>query len=121
APSSSRRWGGVRVEAARHTRRPLVVAHRGGSPTDIENSLAAFEHALAIGTHMTECDLRLSREDVIVLYHDHRVSGASLSQLALRELREHVPTLLTLDDLYDRLSRETARHRVVLDLKERGI
>jgi glycerophosphoryl diester phosphodiesterase len=107
--------------ASRAPRRPLVVAHRGGSPDDIDNSLAAFEHALAVGAHLIECDLRLSRDGVIVLYHDAKVGGERVSALTLDELRARVPTLLTLAELFDRLSRETVRSRVTLDLKDRDV
>ena len=102
-------------------RRPLVVAHRGGSPADIENSLAAFEHALSIGAHLLECDLRLSRDGVIVLLHDERLDTSPISSFSLAELRARVPSLLTLDELLDRVARNQTGGRFTFDLKQRGI
>jgi glycerophosphoryl diester phosphodiesterase len=103
------------------TRRPLVVAHRGGSPTDLDNSLAAFEHALAIGAHLMECDLRLSSDGVVVLHHDERLEGRTIPDFTLAELRERIPTLITLDELLDRVARHDTRGRFTFDLKQRGI
>jgi glycerophosphoryl diester phosphodiesterase len=52
---------------------PLAIAHRGGAGLRPENTLAAFEHAIALGVDAVECDVRLSRDGVPVLIHDERV------------------------------------------------
>lgn len=106
---------------AKTARRPLVVAHRGGSPEDVDNSLAAFEHALAVGVDLIECDLRRSAESTIVLYHDASAGGRKLSALTMPEIRAIIPTLLTLDELLDQLVDAGPSGKLVLDLKERGI
>jgi len=60
--------------AARHpffaADRPLVFAHRGGSALAPENTLAAFEQALAFGADGLELDVHLSRDGVVVVHHD---------------------------------------------------
>lgn len=109
------------TKARRPTRRPLVVAHRGGSPADVDNSLAAFQHALAIGADLIECDLRRASDGTIVLYHDERIGGERVSSLTVQELRRRIPTLLTFDDLLMLTTGTSAAHRLTLDLKERGI
>lgn len=106
---------------AETARRPLIVAHRGGSPEDVDNSLAAFEHALAIGADLIECDLRRSAEGTIVLCHDASAGGRKLSTLSVPQIRAIIPTLLTLEELLDRLVDAGPSGRLVLDLKERGI
>ncbi len=106
---------------AKSVKRPLIVAHRGGSPADVENSLAAFEHALAVGADLIESDLRRSADGTIVLYHDAAVQGRKISTLTLAELRALIPTLMTLEELLDRLAGVGPSGRLVLDLKERGI
>ena len=40
-----------------------AVAHRGGSKLRPENTLAAFDHAVALGVDAIECDVHLSRGD----------------------------------------------------------
>jgi glycerophosphoryl diester phosphodiesterase len=47
-----------------------VIAHRGGSKLRPENTLAAFEHAVALGVDALECDVHLSRDGEVVVIHD---------------------------------------------------
>lgn len=101
--------------------RPLIVAHRGGAPGEIENSLQAFGYALTSGADIIECDLRRSRDGIIVLYHDEKINGTPIRSLPFLELRERIPTLLTLDDLLMFLNGQPGQVRLVLDLKERGL
>jgi glycerophosphoryl diester phosphodiesterase len=49
-----------------------VVAHRGGAKESTENTIAAFTRAIKIGADGIETDLRLTRDGVIVIYHDDR-------------------------------------------------
>ncbi len=56
-------------------KRPLpvpfrVIAHRGASAYAPENTLPAFERALEVGAAEVELDVQLSRDDVLVLFHD---------------------------------------------------
>ena len=55
---------------------PLVIAHRGASGDRPENTLPAFEEAIAQGADVIETDLHLSRDGVVVIHHD-----ASLERL----------------------------------------
>jgi glycerophosphoryl diester phosphodiesterase len=50
--------------------RPLVFAHRGGSGLAPENTIAAFDTAVALGADGLELDVRLSRDGVVVVHHD---------------------------------------------------
>ena len=47
-----------------------VIAHRGASAYAPENTLVAFEIALELGASEVELDVQLSRDDVVMLYHD---------------------------------------------------
>lgn len=53
--------------------RRLVFAHRGGAALRPENTLAAFDHGLALGADGLECDVRLSRDGQVVVIHDATV------------------------------------------------
>lgn len=48
----------------------VVIAHRGGSGLRPENTIAAFEHAVALGVDGLECDVHLSRDGQPVVIHD---------------------------------------------------
>ncbi|HXT71925.1 MAG TPA: glycerophosphodiester phosphodiesterase [Vicinamibacterales bacterium] len=52
------------------TGRAAAIAHRGGSKLRPENTLAAFDHAVALGVDGIECDVHLSRDGVPVVIHD---------------------------------------------------
>jgi glycerophosphoryl diester phosphodiesterase len=48
----------------------VVIAHRGASGTCPENTLAAFRRAAALGAHMIELDVQLTRDREVVVVHD---------------------------------------------------
>ena len=50
--------------------RPLVFAHRGGAALAPENTLAAFDNGVALGSDGLELDVHLSRDGVAVVHHD---------------------------------------------------
>jgi glycerophosphoryl diester phosphodiesterase len=50
--------------------RVAVIAHRGGSGLRPENTMAAFDHAIALGVDAIECDVRLSCDGEVVTLHD---------------------------------------------------
>ncbi len=67
--------GDVTGTATGARKRPLpvpfrVIAHRGASAYAPENTLPAFERALEVGAAEVELDVQLSRDDVLVLFHD---------------------------------------------------
>ena len=52
---------------------PEVVAHRGATAEAPEHTLAAYRHAAAIGATASRCDVRLTRDGVLVCVHDRQV------------------------------------------------
>lgn len=54
-----------------------AYAHRGGSREAAENSLTAFERAMALGLRYLETDVRPSRDGVAVLHHDATLERTS--------------------------------------------
>jgi glycerophosphoryl diester phosphodiesterase len=49
---------------------PLIIAHRGASAKAPENTLAAFQRAIALKADGIELDVQLSRDGVPVVFHD---------------------------------------------------
>jgi glycerophosphoryl diester phosphodiesterase len=49
---------------------PLIIAHRGASALAPENTLAAFQKAIDDGAEGLEFDVRLSKDDAVVVFHD---------------------------------------------------
>ena len=60
--------------------RPLLYAHRGGAALRPENTLAAFDHGLALGADGLELDVRLSRDGVVVIHHDDMLERTTNGQ-----------------------------------------
>ena len=61
-------------------RLPLVIAHRGDLSSAPENTLPAFQRAWSIGADGVELDVRLTRDDQLVVFHDRRVNRTSNGQ-----------------------------------------
>lgn len=107
----------------------LAFAHRGGAfhpeIEGMENTLAAFRHAVALGYYYLETDVHVTRDGVLLAFHDDvldRVTDrkgpiADLSygevQGALIGGREGVPTLAALFDEFPDV-------RFNIDLKSAG-
>jgi len=53
--------------------RRRIFAHRGGSALAPENTIAAFDKALALGADGLELDVRLTRDGTVVVHHDARL------------------------------------------------
>jgi glycerophosphoryl diester phosphodiesterase len=63
-----------------------VIPHGGGDGLYPENTLLAFERTIAMGADVVDVDLRLSRDDVVVAFHDaavDRITGSSGSVRAM--------------------------------------
>ncbi len=113
---------------------PLVCAHRGRSGVAPENTMAAFEAAIAIGADFLELDVRRTADGEIVCIHDATVDrttdGSGLvAEMTLAQVRaldagswkgaafagQRIPLL--------REVLETIAPRMVVDIeiKDRGI
>lgn len=62
-----------------------VVAHRGGAKLRPENTLAAFDHAVALGADAIECDVHLSRDGEVVVIHDPTLERTTNARGLVRE------------------------------------
>jgi glycerophosphoryl diester phosphodiesterase len=107
----------------------LAFAHRGGAYhpeiEGLENTLAAFKHAVALGYDYLETDVHVTSDGVLLAFHDavlDRVTDleGAIAELSFEEVRralvggrEQVPTLAQLFD-------EFPRARFNIDLKSEG-
>jgi glycerophosphoryl diester phosphodiesterase len=69
-------------------RRPSVIAHRGASGYEYENSRAAFRRAIMLDADGVELDVHATRDGGIVVHHDQELPGVGpIAQLSLTEAR----------------------------------
>lgn len=50
--------------------RPMHISHRGGAAENLENTMTAFRHAVAMGSQMLELDCHLTKDGQVVVSHD---------------------------------------------------
>jgi glycerophosphoryl diester phosphodiesterase len=76
-----------------------VIAHRGASADETENTLPAFERAIEVGADYVELDVQVSSDGALVVFHDLDLDRLTplrgpLRRRPLAELREvGIPTL----------------------------
>jgi glycerophosphoryl diester phosphodiesterase len=72
--------------AATGARRPLLLGHRGCRGAFPENTIAAFDHALASGCDGFEFDVRLTGDGKSIICHDGRLSINAIIKTAYGKL-----------------------------------
>ena len=81
-----------------------IYAHRGSSIEHPELTMAAYKAAIDDGADGFECDVRLSKDNQLVLWHDsdmNRIAGngARIADLTLKEIKTHYQQVMTLEEL----------------------
>ena len=100
-------------------RRPLIIAHRGDVSSAPENTLPAFQRAFESGADGIELDVRLTRDEQLVVFHDRSlkriggvrglVTNASLDEIRSLDVGERFGPEFrgvvapTLDEVFDLL------------------
>ena len=64
----------------------LVIPHGGGDGLFPEDTLLAFERTIAMGADVVDVDLRLSKDDVVVVFHDATVDRITGSTGSIRAM-----------------------------------
>ncbi len=122
-------WSQFRATRQQRTR-PLIVAHRGTPDLQPENTLPSFQLALLQGADALETDLRFTRDDQIVLFHDGTLDRTTNGQGAvqnytlaeLKRYRTRAPNgqlgdapIITLAELIEATNAQTP---LLLELKD---
>ena len=106
--------------------RVKIVAHRGASFYEPENTLRAIRKALELKADMVEVDVRLSKDGFVVVIHDETVDRTTdgsgyVEEKTLEELRrldaglgEKIPTLKEVIDTVK------GKAKLVVELKKPG-
>lgn len=70
-----------------------IIAHRGSKGTHPENTLAAFQEAVRVGSDGIELDVQLSKDNQLIVIHDETIDRTTnghgeVGQLTLAELKQ---------------------------------
>ena len=75
----------------------LIIAHRGASRAERENTLAAFQRAVVLGADGIELDVRQTKDGVAIVHHDPHLiddegSEVLISEAEAANLPPYLPT-----------------------------
>lgn len=87
---------------------PLIIAHRGASGNAPENTLAAFRLAAEQHADGIEFDVRLSKEGVPVVFHDHDLRRIAGRQEYVRDLTSQELSAVDVGSWFNRRRRRHA-------------
>ncbi|MCB0743237.1 MAG: hypothetical protein KDC67_04985 [Ignavibacteriae bacterium] len=99
---------GEKIEETPDEQNILVVAHRGAwKEFNLpENSIASLNKAIEIGSNISECDIQLTKDLQVVIFHDEMVRGKYIKEQTYSELSqfslsngEKIPLLSTYLDI----------------------
>jgi glycerophosphoryl diester phosphodiesterase len=102
---------------ANRSQTPLIIAHRGSAQPAAENTIAAFEAAIARSANLIEFDVRSTQDQVLVVYHDPEVNRRPIQQLTWAVLQALNPAI---PSLAETLQCCQGRIRLDVELKEVG-
>lgn len=85
---------------------PKVFAHRGASVDFPEHTLLAYQGAIDQGADGFECDVRLTKDSLPILWHDStmdRTAGISgdIAGLTYHQIRDRYPQVMTLTEFLE--------------------
>lgn len=77
-----------------------IIAHRGASHEQQENTLPAIQAAIDMGADFVEIDVHISQDGVVVCHHDAAIkSGLVISEESFRSLKDAFQELPTLEEI----------------------
>ncbi|MDO8645949.1 MAG: glycerophosphodiester phosphodiesterase family protein [Candidatus Planktophila sp.] len=94
-----------------------IYAHRGASIDFPEMTMRAYQGALDDGADGFECDVRVTQDNQLVLWHDadmKRVASYSgrIAEMDFMEIKRHYPEAILLDELLE-LARDNKKELAI--------
>lgn len=80
-----------------------IIAHRGFSAQYPENTLLAFDEAIKAGAWMIETDIRLSADNVPMIFHDSSLKRVCGRSEGVEDLPKSILSHIDISSYFDRL------------------
>ena len=97
----------------------IIIGHRGARGLAPENSLVAITKALSANVDMIEIDIRVTKDDVVILHHDEFVNlndkSLNISDSTYKGLLEVKGDIPTLAEAFEFINGKT---KIYLDIKK---
>ena len=90
----------------RNNKKMKFYAHRGASADFPEHTMAAYRGAIEQGALGFECDVRVTKDEVLILWHDANMkkeakNAAIIANSTYEQIKQIYPTAMTLNELLD--------------------
>jgi glycerophosphoryl diester phosphodiesterase len=102
----------------------LKIGHRGARAYAVENTTESYRKALEMGANAIELDVRISRDEKLIISHDNnlkRVYGEDIriNEVTLKELKKMTEErIITLEEAFHFIDRKV--EKILVELKEAG-
>jgi len=112
--------------------RPMIIAHRGASGYEPENTLLSFRRALEMGSLAIELDVFLSQSGEIVVIHDETIDRTTngkgyVSRICWEQLKrfnagkgERIPLLFEVFDLIQKVYHKRIESGFIINIELKG-
>lgn len=114
---------GVLLPSAARNRAQQVIAHRGYWKTEgsAQNSISSLQNSYRIGVYGSEFDVHITRDGVVVVFHDDDIQGIKIENANFADIRDKVladgETLPTLRQ-YLAAAKALGSMKLILEVKE---
>ncbi|MFW5754826.1 MAG: glycerophosphodiester phosphodiesterase [Marinilabiliaceae bacterium] len=78
-------WAMILLSGCQNGSNPKVIAHRGASAYETENTLAAVEKAIALNSDAVEVDIWRTADDSLIVFHDRHTTRLADDSLVVPE------------------------------------
>ncbi len=103
------------------TTEKLIIAHRGASSLAKENTIESFEKAMDLGADMIEFDVRRTKDNILIAFHDEMIQGHSVKELTYQAIsRMAKPQGGDIPTVEEVLKWAKGKIRLDVELKEDG-
>lgn len=96
----------------------IIIAHRGASAYETENTLESFRKAIELKADVIEIDVRKTKDNILIAFHNSRLNTMLIRDLTYKQIQKqtkfHIPTLEEVIIL------SKNKIKIDIDIKEKG-